>query len=138
MSTEQNKAVVRRYFAAFDEGNLEAATTLWADNLKIHGLAPQTLDKPAFKQMMAMFATAFPDGSHIIQVELAAEDKVAAFWTFRGTHQGELMGIPPTGKQITITGTTIDRLANGKIVERWGSFDQMGLMQQLGIIPTPA
>jgi steroid delta-isomerase-like uncharacterized protein len=136
MSAEQNKAVVRRYFASFDERNLEAGTALVAEDLKVYGFAPQTLDKQAFKQMVTMFAAAFPDGSHTFEVELAAEDKVAAYWTFRGTHQGELMGIPATGKQVTITGTTIDRIVNGKIAERWGSFDQMGLLQQLGVIPT--
>jgi steroid delta-isomerase-like uncharacterized protein len=137
MSTEQNKAAVRDHYASYDERDLDAATALWADDLKVHGLGPQPLDKLAFKQMLLMFSTAFPDGRHTLEVELAEADKVAVYWTFRGTHRGELMGIPATGKRITITGIAIDRFAQGKIAEHWVSFDQMGLMQQLGVIPTP-
>jgi predicted ester cyclase len=58
-------------------------------------------------------------------------------WTGRGTHSGELMGVPPTGKQVTVTGIDIYRVAGGKLVERWGEFDQMGMMQQLGVVPAP-
>jgi predicted ester cyclase len=58
-------------------------------------------------------------------------------WTSRGTHQGDLMGIPPTGKQVTLTGTYVARIVGGKIIEEWGNFDALGMMQQLGVVPSP-
>ncbi len=68
---------------------------------------------------------------------IAEEDKAVTRWTATGTHQGTLMGIPPTGKQATATGIVIGRLANGKFVESWLNFDALGMLQQLGVIPTP-
>ena len=84
-----------------------------------------------------MFLSAFPDTQMTVEDELADGDKVATRWTATGTHTGELMGIPPTGKQVTVTGMDINRLVGGKIVEHWGEFDQMGMMQQLGVVPAP-
>ena len=68
---------------------------------------------------------------------IAEGDKVASRITAHGTHKGEFMGIPPTGKHTMQTGIDIVRIAGGKVVERWGEFDQLGLMQQLGVIPPP-
>ena len=68
---------------------------------------------------------------------IAEGDKVAVRFTLRGTHGGDLMGIPPTGKPVAVTGIDINRIADGKIAERWANFDALGLMQQLGVIPTP-
>jgi predicted ester cyclase len=62
---------------------------------------------------------------------------VASRWTARGTHRGELMGIAPTGKQVTVTGINIERIANGKLVEGWSNYDTLGMLQQLGVIPAP-
>ena len=64
-------------------------------------------------------------------------ETVAYRWTFRGTHQGELMGMPPTGKQVEITGITINRISGSKIEEQWNLFDQLGVMRQLGVAPAP-
>ena len=73
----------------------------------------------------------------MIEDVIAEGDKVAVRFTFRGTHQGELMGIPPTGKQVTISGMDINRIAGGKIAERWAVFDMLGMLQQLGVMPAP-
>jgi predicted ester cyclase len=70
--------------------------------------------------------------------QIAEGDKVASRWTMRGTHTGELLGIAPTGKQATMTGIVISRLAGSTIAEEWENFDQLGLLQQLGVIPSPA
>ena len=84
-----------------------------------------------------MYRSAFPDMQLTIEDQIAEGDKVVTRWTARGTHQGELMGIPPTGKQATVTGITVGRVANGKFVESWSNFDALGMMQQLGVVPVP-
>lgn len=84
-----------------------------------------------------MFMSAFPDTKMTVEQQIAEGDKVVTRWKAQGTHKGELMGIPPTGKQVTVTGISIERIVGGMIVESWEEFDQMGMMQQLGVIPAP-
>ena len=81
---------------------------------------------------MSLYLTAFPDARFTVEDELAEGDRVVSRSTLRGTHQGEFMGIPPTGKPVTVTGMSIDR-----IVEGWLNFDGLGMLQQLGVIPAP-
>jgi steroid delta-isomerase-like uncharacterized protein len=83
----------------------------------------------------AMFPAAFPDLHTAVEDVIAEGDKVAVRWTTRGTHQGSLMGIPPTGRQVTMTAIHILRLADGKIAEGWVNFDALGMLQQVGAIP---
>jgi predicted ester cyclase len=68
---------------------------------------------------------------------VADGDKVVTRWTVQATHQGELNGIPATGKRVTVTAMTIDRITDGKVIESWTIFDALGLMQQLGVVPSP-
>ena len=99
--------------------------------------APEPLNLESFSHMFRALLTAFPGGKSTIEDLVAEGDKVVSRLTFRGTQTGDLMGIPPTGKTVTISETIIDRFADGKIVESWRLFDQMGMMQQLGVIPSP-
>jgi len=82
-----------------------------------------------------MYRTAFPDVHFTIEDQIAEGDRVVTRWTARGTHQGPLVGIPPTSKQVTMSGIAIYRLVDGKIVEQWGVNDMLGLLQQLGVVP---
>jgi predicted ester cyclase len=84
-----------------------------------------------------MYRTAFPNIHVTIEDQIAEGDKVVTRWTGHGTHQGELMGIPPTNKAVTVTGIAIDRIVAGKIVEHWENFDQLGMLVQLGVVPPP-
>jgi predicted ester cyclase len=84
-----------------------------------------------------MFRAAFPDLHGTIEDQIAEGDKVVSRMTYRGTHQGELMGIPPTGKQVTMSFIGIHRITAGKVAEGWVNFDALGMMQQLGVIPSP-
>jgi predicted ester cyclase len=84
-----------------------------------------------------MYLTAFPDLHFTIEDIIAEGDTVVVRQTARGTHQGDLMGIPPTGKQVSGTGITITRVVNGKAVEDWFNGDDLGLLQQLGVVPVP-
>lgn len=137
--SEENKAVSRSVIEeCFNKGNLALADELYTADYIDHNALPGMPNGPeGFKQTAAMYRAAFPDIHITIEDQLAEGDKVVTRWTGSGTHQGELMGIPPTGKQVTVTGIGIDRIANGKIVEHWEIFDQLGMMQQLGVIPSP-
>jgi predicted ester cyclase len=89
------------------------------------------------KQTITMYLTAFPDLHFTVEDVIAEGDKVVARLTVRGTQQGAFMGVPPTGKQATSAAIDINRIANGKSVEHWLQMDTLGLMQQLGALPTP-
>ena len=138
MSTENNKAAVRRFHAAVDAGDLDKAGEVFAPNAVVHSLGvPDPLTVEDFKQFGRVFTSAFPDGTSTIEDMIVEGDKLVSRITYRGTHTGDLMGIPPTGKSVMMSEIIIDRLADGKIVESWRLFDQMAMMQQLGVIPTP-
>jgi len=94
-------------------------------------------DREGFKAFVGINLGAFPDVKVTSDSLVAEGDKVVNRWTAIGTHTGELMGIPATGKRITMTGITIVRVADGKITEFWMESDQMGMMQQLGVVPAP-
>lgn len=135
MSTEQNKALVRRNFEMYDRGDLDAQVALYAPEARIY--LPELMNREGFKQLLSVFAAAFRDSHHTIDDQIAEGDKVVTHWTWHGTHAGNFQGIPPSGKKVTMIGITIDRIADGKIVERWGVYDALGLMQQLAVVPAP-
>jgi steroid delta-isomerase-like uncharacterized protein len=138
MSIENNKAAVRRFNEAFNTGDLDAAVAVFAANAVIHNSgAPDPLNVEGFKQFGGVFRTAFPDGKLTIDDLIVEGDKVVSRVIYRGTHTGDMMGIPPTGKPVTVSAILIDQFADGKIVESWRLFDQMAMMQQLGLVPTP-
>ncbi len=139
MSTEDNKATVRRFYEeVFNKKNIAGVDAFVGPNAIDHGLPPGlSTGVEGTKQFIGMYLAAFPD-LHVTVEDLIAEgDTVTSRWTTRGTHQGELMGIPPTGKQVTVTGIEIYRFAGGKSVEHWLEFDALGMLQQLGVIPAP-
>ena len=89
----------------------------------------------AYKQWVGRVSAGLADRQSTIEDQIAEGDMVVTRWTFRGTHTGELMGIAPTGKQVTVTGISIDRVVGGKIVEEWNEMDDLGMMEQLGVVP---
>ena len=137
MSTEDNKAHVRRGFEAVNQKNLAVFDELLTPDVVFHNASTTMQGLEAYKQFLSMYMTAFPDLHFTIEDMIAEGDTVVARFTTRGTHQGNLMGIPPTGKQVSGTGMFIDRLVNGKAVEQWFNGDDLGLLQQLGVIPAP-
>ncbi len=138
--SEANKALIRRFFEeVWNDKNLEAIDELVAADSVDHALPPGLPQgREGAKAFTGMYLSAFPDTKMTIEDIITEGDKVVTRWRATGTHTGELMGIPATGKQVTVTGLDINRYSNGKIVEHWGEFDQMGMMQQLGVIPAPA
>lgn len=136
MSTEDNKALMRRvYEEIYNQKNLTLIDELAAADFVFHGGSRAIQGREAYKQFALMYIAAFPDLHFTIEDMIAEGDTVVVRHTLRGTHKGDFMGIPPTGKQATVTGITITRIANGKGVETWADGDDLGLMQQLGVIP---
>jgi predicted ester cyclase len=137
MSTEQNKALIRRLFEeGLNQNQPSVFDELIAPSFVIYDAPP---GKPhggeGFRQVVAMFRAAFPDLHVTFEEELADGDFVIHRGYVTGTHQGEFQGIPPTGKQVKMKTLDIWRVANGKAVENWVQMDMLGLMQQLGVIP---
>jgi steroid delta-isomerase-like uncharacterized protein len=136
MSTEDNKTLVRRFYeegvhnpALFDE--LLAPTYV----LHFPG-SPPIAGIESAKQLMAAYTSAFPDLQLTTEDLVAEGDKVAIRNTWRGTHHGAFQGLPPTGKYVAFTGSDFFRFVGGKIAEQWADLDALGLMQQLGALPT--
>ena len=138
MSTEANKALVRRYRDIHNSNNLAALDEIVAADIISHnGLPGLPPGLEGGKMAHMAFVAAFPDG-HVTTEDLVAEgDKVVERFSFHGTNTGPFLGAPATGKQVTATGMAIFRIANGRIVEHWGENDTIGVMQQLGLIPAP-
>ncbi len=134
--TEKNKAIVRSLLEeAYNQGNLDVIDEVCAANYTWPMDNPQVHSSEEMKEHVAGVRTTFPD-IHITAEDMIAEgDKVVTRWTIVATHKGELMGIPPTGVQVTFTGILISRIADGKIAGDWENWDGLGLMQQLGAIP---
>jgi steroid delta-isomerase-like uncharacterized protein len=134
MSIEENKAIVRRGIEeGWNKGNLAVFDELVAADVVHHGNKTRGLE--AFKKTISADMTAFPDCQMTIEDMIAEGDKVVVRYTFRGTQEGELEGIPPTGNQVIHTGIFICRFKVGKIVEEWENMDELGFLQQLGVIP---
>ncbi len=136
MSAEENKALGRRWVEEiWDKANLAAFDELLAPEFVCNYAPPDVPHGPeGYRQTVNLYHTASPDMHYMVDEMVAEGDKVAVRWTGSGTHKGDLMGIAPTGKQLTITGISILRIASGKIIEEWGEMDMLGALQQLGIM----
>jgi steroid delta-isomerase-like uncharacterized protein len=139
MSADENKDVLRRvYEEVINTGELDRSGEFIAADMVDHEQAPGAEDLQGtelFNQYFSMIRSAFPDFEGVVEDMVAEGDKVAARVTIRGTHRGEFMGIPSSGNRIEVTGIDIARFADGKMVEHWGNFDDLGMMQQLGVVP---
>ena len=134
-----NKAVFRRYVEElWNRKNIAAIDELIAPDFvgRIAG-SPDIRGLEGYKQFFLATCTAFPDLQNTVESVVAEGDAVAARWTSRGTHKGEYLGIAPTGKYVTGTLTAIYRIVNGKIAECYGDADNLGLLQQLGVVSLP-
>jgi steroid delta-isomerase-like uncharacterized protein len=140
MSTEQNKALVRQLVEeAINQGNISAIDELLIPDFVEHEELPPGIPpgREAPKVLFTALRSAFPDLKATIEYLIAEGDEVVLHMTWTGTHEGEFMGIPPTGKRISINVIDILGIAEGKFVEHWGVMDSMAMMQQLGVIPAP-
>jgi predicted ester cyclase len=136
MSTEDNKALVRRFFEeVLNQRNLAALDQFVSPNAVNHSVPSGLPQGPS--QFLRLHLNAFPDIKATVEDLLADGDKVVALVSIRGTQQGAFRDVSPTGKPITVMGINIFRIVNGKIVEHWGLADRLSALQQLGVVPPP-
>jgi steroid delta-isomerase-like uncharacterized protein len=138
-STDENKALIRRFYQEIDAGNIDAMDDLVAEDYINHdppfpGLAS---GREGLKQVFKMFWDATP-GRHEIEDQIAEGDKVVTLLRGIGKHEGELAGIPPSGNDLDVKAVAIHRIAAGRIVEHWSAVDSAALLNQLGVIQLPA
>jgi steroid delta-isomerase-like uncharacterized protein len=135
---EENKALVRRFYAELDNLNLAVIDELVADDFVNHSPPPFPVEpgREGLKQAFELFRQATP-GSHEILEQVAEGDKVVTRLRAVGTHEGDLPGIPRTGNTLGMTATIVHRIENGKIAEKWSDRDELGLLQQLGVVSLP-
>jgi steroid delta-isomerase-like uncharacterized protein len=142
MSAQDNAVAARRVVEeAFNQGRLEVFDEVCSPDIVSHDPAESEdlrgID--AHKERVRAYRTAMSDLELVVEDVIAAGDKVATRWRARGTNDGELLGMPPTGKHTDITGMSIDRFnSDGRIVETWDQWDNAGFMVQLGLAPEPA
>jgi steroid delta-isomerase-like uncharacterized protein len=137
MSTEQNKAVVRGYIEQVWNGRRPDLLDQYMAEDIVHHDSPGLTDRKSIQDFIATTQNSFPDFRIRIEAEIAEGDLVVLRQTMSGTQQGEFMGLPASGKQFSMIGVYIFRIAGGKIAELWGLSNSLGMMQQLGAIPTP-
>jgi steroid delta-isomerase-like uncharacterized protein len=137
--SEENKALVRRFVDEVQSGgNIDVIDELCSPEFVNHSAPPgMPADCEGVKLVTAMFRQAFPDSYFTVENMIAEGDKVATRKTFHGTHEGEFLGIPPTGRPVSIGLIDIVRVADGRVVEHWSIGDSLGMMEQLGVIPQP-
>jgi steroid delta-isomerase-like uncharacterized protein len=137
MTEAEIRAIVDRFTdKAWNGGNLDVIDDLFSEDYVGHDAPnPEPVrGTEGMKNFLRMYHAAFSDAQIVLDDVLVDGDKVVTRWTGTGTHDGDLMGIPPTGKPVSFTGIRIFRLAGGKIVEGWVNWDTFGLMKQLGQI----
>jgi steroid delta-isomerase-like uncharacterized protein len=139
MSAEENKAIVRRFWGVWEEGNIHLVDELLGPDYINHspGIPDQPTGPEGVKAVVTMFRSGMPDLRVVIEDLIAEGDKVAVRYTLEGTHEGELFGVPPTGRRLSIKSITVERVSDGKIREHWRVTDSLDMMQQLGAIPAP-
>jgi steroid delta-isomerase-like uncharacterized protein len=142
VSAEENKRLARDAIQIWTTGDFDAADEIYAPDYVNH--QHHDPDNPrdlrgveAMKAFATEFREVFPDFHDSIDIQIAEGEMVATRFTSRGTHKGAFMRVEPTNKELSWTGITIDRIAEGRIAESWANWDLMGIMQQLGVIPEP-
>jgi steroid delta-isomerase-like uncharacterized protein len=138
--TAENRAIVSDAVSeVVSEGNFDRVDELYGPDLVNHrGIGDELRGPAAFREWMAEVHAGFPDFEATEEFSLCEGDLVASRLTYAGTHDGEFMGIPATGEYVEVTGTTINRIEDGKIVESWPETDFLGVFQQVGVVESPA
>ena len=139
MSLEDNKALVHRFVDEVQSGgNTDLIDEICSAEFVNHSAPPGLpADREGIKILTTMFRGAFPDSYFTVEDMIAEGDKVVTRKTFHGTHEGEFMGIPPSGRTVNVSLIDVVRISDGRVVEHWSVGDNLGMMQQLGVIPKP-
>jgi steroid delta-isomerase-like uncharacterized protein len=133
--SEQNKTLARRWFEdLFSRGDLDTANVILSADFVDHLPREEERGIEGLKHYVSFYRTAFPDIQDSVEEIVAEGDKVVVRWSSRGTHQGEFMGVAPTGRVVAFTGMRLFRIAESKIAESWVNIDERGLQEQLGAV----
>jgi steroid delta-isomerase-like uncharacterized protein len=138
MSTEENKDLVRRWWAGLNQGNaLDIVDEIYSPDYVLHDPSqPEPVrGVQGVREFVSSVLSAFPDAQYTIESLIAEGDKVVQHISTQGTHQGEFQGVPATGKPVMVWVMVISRIADNKVVEEWQLFDALGMLQQMGVIP---
>ena len=138
MAHNDNVAAIESAVTQMNAGNVDGYLELYADDLTVHGYPPGVEGKAGVSEFYRSFRSAFSEFELTIDDVLADGDTVAGRYTIRGTHSGELMGVPGSGNQVEVAGQSFFRFENGHVAERWQSLDAVGLLTQIGALPAPA
>jgi steroid delta-isomerase-like uncharacterized protein len=143
MTAEENRALIRRWIESINQGNLAVTDEVFAANCVRRIIYHANVSKvgrgpEGIKRRVAEWRAAFPDWHFTVEEMLAEGDRVMTRCTVRGTHRGELFGLPPTGRQVAYTEMILSRVAEGRIVENSVLIDRLGLLQELGLLPDTA
>ena len=135
----ENKTLVQRWFSeVWNEGRADAIDEMLADDAVIQGLGANLQGPAEFKRFHSAYRNAYPDVTIDVDDLVAEGDMVAVRWSAIGTHRGDGLGFPATGRRAQFTGMVFVRIKEGKLVEGWNNFDQLGMLQQLGIVSLPS
>ena len=138
MSADANKGILRRALDVWNSGDLAALDGLFAAGVVMHLRGrPDVTGLDAYRAYLVALRAALPDQQWLPEDLIAEGDRVVLLWTLRGTHRGELLGTAPTGREVTVTGISAYRVADGRVAEIWVQSDTLGLLQQLGALPPP-
>src|SRR5215203_3984231 len=140
MSAEgSNKAIMRRFWDVWEQGNIDLLDELLSPDYINHNLAAPDLPTgpEGVKAVVSMFRSAMPDPKVVVEDMIADGDKVATRYALEGTHEGQLFGVPPTGKRLSIKSMTVERVSEGKVRDHWRVTDNLEMMQQLGVVAEP-
>ena len=137
MSAEQNRAALDAAIAAWNRGDEETYLKLYDPSVRHHGVGPEPVDQAGNRAFYESVWAAFPGSQITIDDTVAEGDQLAVRFRLTGEHQGEFMGVPPTGRAFVLNGQTVVRFRDGRVVERWTTSDIIGLLIQLGAVPAP-
>ncbi len=133
---QENMALVSRiWLEIWNEGDLDVCDEVFAPDYAGHLPMMEVTGPAQFKQLVGGYRSAYPDVHLTVEDVFAVGDRVAVRWVSRGTHLGEMMGIPPSGNKIEIMGISLFRIENDQVAEEWEGFDTLKMMQQVGAIP---
>jgi steroid delta-isomerase-like uncharacterized protein len=141
MSTEKNKRISwRLQEEVFGQGKLEVVDELLAPDYVSHAPGDPELSRGPedIKEVVRAYHSAFPDINFAVEKQVAEGDMLVTWWIARGTHRGEFMGVPPSGRRIEVSGMSMDRISGGRIVENWNNWEALEMMSQIGAIPDSA
>ena len=137
MAQNENVAAIESAVAQMNAGNVDGYLELYADDLTVHGYPPGVEGKAGVSEFYRSFRSGFSDFELTIEDVLTDGDKVAGRYTIRGTHSGELMGVPGSGNKVEIEGQSFFRFEDGRVAERWQALDAVPLLTQIGAMPAP-